>query len=69
MKQVLGFTWIGWLNIVLLQWLFFRLMYTVDEQGGKPTSYSLIFWIVPVTGWWANYIYLGRERQWPRRRK
>lgn len=47
-KSFLGYTWVGWLNIVVLQWFFVRLGY-----GDK---WTILKGIVPLTGWWSDYI-------------
>jgi hypothetical protein len=55
MKKLFGSTWIGWLNTFILQWFFVRLYYVENEQN-VVQSYGLIFPIVPLTGWWSDYI-------------
>lgn len=55
MNKLFGYSWVGWLNIVFLQWFFIRLFYSVSYQDNVG-SYGLIFPIVPLTGWWGDYI-------------
>jgi hypothetical protein len=54
MSKLFGYSWIGWLNIVILQWFFVRLFYSENEQGNIE-NYGFIFPIVPLTGWWGDY--------------
>ena len=57
--RVLGLSWVGWLNFILLQWVGIRLAYVVD--GRRITRWYLLRWIVPLTGWWSHYLYVGRS--------
>lgn len=52
-KKFIGKTWVGWLNIILLQWLFVRLSY-----GDK---WRLLTGIIPMTGWNTSYRYVFRK--------
>lgn len=52
-KKILGKTWVGWLNILLLQWFCIRL--------GYGNEWKILKWIVPCTGWWSDYRYIGRK--------
>ena len=54
MKKILGYTWVGWLNIIILQWFFIRLYYIENDQN-IIENYGIMFPIVPLTGWWNNY--------------
>jgi len=45
--RVLGLTWVGWLNITMLQWFFVRLSY-----GAR---WRMLTGIVPLSGWWNRY--------------
>lgn len=55
MNKLLNYTWIGWLNIIVLQWLFVRFYYAENEQG-RIEGWGLLFPIVPLTGWWNDYV-------------
>ena len=57
-----GLTGVGWLNVLVLQWAFVRLSYTVDVD---PFGWRLLRWVVPCTGWHSRYRYVGRH---PRRK-
>jgi hypothetical protein len=46
-------TWVGWLNVIILQWLFIRLSY-----GGE---WKILKVIIPGTGWFSDYMYVGRK--------
>jgi hypothetical protein len=58
---MLGYSWIGLLNLVLLQWLFVRVQATVDTTSGEITKFKIIGPIVPMTGWWSKYIWLKKS--------
>ena len=55
MKKLLSKTWVGWLNIIVLQWLFVRLFYATNDQD-EVVNYGFIFPVLPLTGWWSDYI-------------
>lgn len=64
MKKFLGYTWVGWLNIMVLQWFFIRLQYSIDYEGDPtPKNFMLLRGIVPLTGWLTNYIWVI-PRKW-----
>ena len=53
---------LGLLNFIILQWLFVRLCVTVDEDGSNP-EYSILKWVVPLTGWWSSYVFLLKGKK------
>ena len=61
MKTVLGYTWVGWLNILPVQWLCMRLCYTADAADGELLAFGVLYWVAPGTGWFTRY--------WPNTRK
>ena len=52
-KKIFGKTWVGMLNIVILQWFFIRLSY--------GDNWRILYWILPITGWFSNYVYLNKR--------
>lgn len=58
---LLGYTWVGILNQLVLQWFFVRLQVTVVGKD-DPTvgSVKLIGFILPLTGWWSNYVWVWK---------
>lgn len=48
------FTWKGYLNFLLLQWLFIRILQWEDEDGTK--GLGLLVGVIPLTGWWSDYL-------------
>jgi hypothetical protein len=54
-------TWLGLLNFLVLQWFFIRLQETVDEKTEAHERWDIIGPIVPLTGWWNRYWYVGRR--------
>lgn len=74
-KTFWGLTWVGWLNTLLLQWLFVRLQGVIDEidrpSGGRlivRNYWTLIFPVVPLTGWWSDYVPKRHREIWLGRR-
>lgn len=55
MKTLFGENWVGWLNLIVLQWFFVRLFYSMNDAG-QIEHYGLFFPIVPLTGWRSDYI-------------
>lgn len=55
MNRLFSYTWVGWLNILLLQWLFVRLYYVIDSND-QMKSYGILLPIIPFTGWYTNYL-------------
>jgi hypothetical protein len=55
MKTVFGYTWIGWTNILLVQWLGIRLCYVADIADGELLTLCILYWVVPGTGWFTRY--------------
>lgn len=60
MTKLFNHTLIGWLNIIILQWFFTRLYWSQDDQGNVQ-GYGFLFPVVPLTGWWSDYI---PQKQW-----
>lgn len=49
-----GYTWVGLLNQVLLQWFFIRLQVTVKDKNDMTINgWGVIGFMLPLTGWWA----------------
>lgn len=55
-------TWLWALNFFVLQWLFIRLARVVNASG-KTIRFCIIGPVVPLTGWWSNYVWLRRKRR------
>lgn len=68
---------LGLLNFVVLQWFCVRLEVSFtrvrrpDERQrwwdreiavDDDVSFSLLRWIVPLTGWWSSYRWIGARR-------
>ena len=58
-RKFLGFTWVGWLNRLVVQWFWCRLQGEVEDDG--TTKWQVITPVAPLTGWRTSY--------WPRQRK
>ena len=56
MKTLFGKTWVGWLNVLIIQFFFVRLSY-----GETPTQWGLLRGIVPCTGWWNDYKFFPKR--------
>ena len=54
---------LGTFNFLVAQWFFVRLQAAgvIDEttREWSHEEWQLIFWVVPVTGWWNDYHFLG----------
>lgn len=55
-KRVNKRTWLGWLNIIVLQWFFIRLARNFRDD--ELTGFSVIGLILPMTGWGLPYAYI-----------
>jgi hypothetical protein len=64
MKQpkpiLFGYSWLGIINMVIIQWLFIRLQATCDK--GQIVRFDFIGPIVPLTGWWGPYVRIGKGK-------
>lgn len=50
MKRFIGLTWMGWSNLLFVQWLGMRL-YRLEQDDGRVTEIGLEGWILPLVGW------------------
>jgi hypothetical protein len=68
---------LGLLNFVVLQWFCVRLQVSFthvrrpDQRrrwwdreiaADDVVSFSLLRWVVPLTGWWSSYRWIGARR-------
>jgi len=53
----------GWLNFLLVQWFFFRIV-RVEDECGKLKAVGILRWVWPLTGWWSNYRWLKQMDPW-----
>lgn len=62
MADTTKWTWLGWLNWLVLQWLFVRLARVRDDDG-RIVGYQWLVGVLPMTGWVDEYRYVfgGRE--------
>lgn len=51
---------LGLFNFLILQWFFIRLGKKINHKG-KCTGFCIVKWVVPLTGWWSDYICIGKE--------
>ena len=58
-KRFLGYTILGWTNLLILQWFFVRLQATMDEDY-NVIGWKIIGLIVPGSGWWTQYVWVKR---------
>lgn len=58
-KSFFGHTWLGWLNLIILQWFFIRLAEELDLQN-MHRKWTILRWVIPTTGWKSDYIFLGK---------
>lgn len=60
-RKFLGYTWLGWLNRILLQWFFIRLSELQQTSTQDHIAWQISYWIVPCTGWTTDYRTIGGE--------
>lgn len=65
MKKFLGLSWIGWLNVLIIQWFFIRICYVLGDDG-KPKSIGFLGMVIPLTGWYSDFAYVNL---WQRSKK
>lgn len=53
---------LGPLNIYLLQWFFIRLQAVAAGSPLRIIKWEILRWVVPCTGWWSPYTFIGRRR-------
>ncbi len=53
---------LGLLNFIILQWFFIRLAIMTEMGTHRFVRFKIKKWIVPLTGWWNNYIYIDRVK-------
>lgn len=63
MKTFFGYTWVGLLNLLVLQWFFIRLAYTIDTKTGAIVSWDILKWVAPLSGWNSDFKYVGKPPQ------
>lgn len=57
-------SWLGILNIIIIQWFCMRVEAEVDDLTNRNiTKFNLIGFIVPVTGWrnTGEYVFIWKE--------
>ena len=54
--------WLFWFNFIILQWFCIRLARCGKFQGNKfiTESWTIIGLLVPLTGWWSDYVYIKK---------
>jgi hypothetical protein len=53
-------TWVGWLNLIILQWFFIRLG-RFYERNIKKNRFKIVIGIIPGTGWNKPYRYIKHK--------
>lgn len=66
MRRLLGLTWMGWLNFLVLQWLFVRVarrlpFATTDYYVSRGRLY-VVRYVLPLTGWVSPLVYVWRRQ-------
>jgi len=60
MKLKRAFSWLFWLNFLLFQWLFIRLGHKYSRKQKKFIGWGFLGFVLPLTGWWNNYIWVWK---------
>jgi hypothetical protein len=55
-------TKLEFLNKFILQWFFIRLGRIRDCKIHKTKGWKILKWIVPLTGWSSDYVYLDKGK-------
>jgi hypothetical protein len=50
-----GYSLFGWINILLLQWLFIRAV-AVCDRDRNLVGVGILYFVLPITGWFSGYI-------------
>jgi len=58
---ILRWTWLKFLNFFVLQWFFVRLQRVAIAKTNEIIGYDWLLGVVPLTGWWSDYIFLGQK--------
>ncbi len=53
--RVLGWSWLGVVNFLIIQWFFVRLEGVSDSKESTEMELGIRGWIMPLTGWWNKY--------------
>lgn len=53
-RRLFGLTWIGWTNLLLLQWFGLRLAAVVEPPDDTHVGYTVKRWW-PLAGWRTEY--------------
>jgi hypothetical protein len=63
-RRYKGWSWVGVVNFLILQWFFVRLYGTVfiEDSGREVMVLSTIGPVVPLTGWWNDFWWLTRGK-------
>lgn len=53
-------SWLFWINFLIFQWFFIRLGHKYNYSQKKFIRWEFIGFILPLTGWWNNYIWIWK---------
>jgi hypothetical protein len=57
LKRFLGHSWIGWINLLFMQWVFIRFTTGQRLKSGKwVRCYGVLVAVVPLTGWGCRFL-------------
>ena len=54
------FSWLFWVNFLFFQWFFIRLARRYDHKLKRFTGWGFIGFMLPLTGWWGNYVWIWK---------
>jgi hypothetical protein len=69
-------TVLGLINFMIFQWFFVRigrryrptsteiLLDGTDNTNLERAGWGLLKWVVPLTGWWSDYVWIVGWRVW-----
>lgn len=62
-------SWLFWLNFLIVQWFFVRFGRKYSHKHKKFISWGFVGLILPLTGWWNNYIWIWKIKKNVRSKK
>jgi len=63
--RVRGYSLMGLLNMFVIQWFCMRIEARLSPRAGDAygdISFGLIGPLLPLSGWWGRYVWLGKPR-------
>lgn len=56
-------SWLFWVNFLFFQWFFIRLGRKYSYKQKRFLGWCFIGFMLPLSGWWNNYIWIWKFRK------